>query len=175
MASINNGSTADELLRRFASADTSDFPDFYDYEKPLERVLWVLLVSKEKLGIKRLTADQIALIIRDVQEISIDARSITNSLNRANEKIHTYRDGQETYFEIMKPGKEHLLSQLKEGSVNVFYFEPDKRYTSKRILSKTILHSLHGELRIVDPYCGQRCLDVLSDLKIREIKFLTSA
>jgi hypothetical protein len=166
---MNNSS----LIKEFSEIDTSPFPDFYTYEKPLERALWVLWVSKEKLGTRRLTAEQIASIVRDVQEISIDARSITNALNRASGKIHTYGEGKETYFEIMQPGKEHLLSQLKEGSVNVFYFEPDKKYTSKRILSKNILASLNGELRIVDPYCGQRCLDVLSDLKNREIRFLT--
>ncbi len=162
-----------DLIKNFRQVDTSDFPDFHGYEKPLERGLWVLWVSKEKLDIKRLTAEQIASIIRDVQEISIDARSITNSFNRAGDKIHTYPEDKETYFEIMKPGKDHLLLQLKEGSVNVFYFEPDRRYTSKRLLSRNILSSLQGELRIVDPYCGQRCLDILGDLKNPEIKFLT--
>lgn len=162
-----------DLLRRFEVVDRADFPDFHSYEKPLERGLWVLWVSKEKLGIRRLTAEHIASIIRDVQEISIDARSITNSFNRAGDKIHTYVEGKEPHFEIMKPGKDHLLSQLKEGSVDVFYFEPDRRYSSKSVLSKKILDELKGDLRIVDPYCGQRCLDILGDIKGSHVKFLT--
>jgi hypothetical protein len=44
-------------------------------------------VAKEKLGIKRLTAEQIASIIRDVKEISIDAKSITKSFNRVEIKF----------------------------------------------------------------------------------------
>lgn len=163
-----------EVVRQFRDTDTSDFPDFYSYEKPLERGLWVLWVSKEKLGIKRLTAEQIASIIRDAEEISIDAKSITNSLNRAGDKIHTHRTNKEVCFEIMKPGKDHLLSQIKEGSVQVFYFEPERRYSSKRILSKNILGNFKGDdIKIVDPYCGQRCLDILGDIKDSNIKFLT--
>ncbi|MFC1949100.1 hypothetical protein ACFLW0_02890 [Chloroflexota bacterium] len=74
----------------------------------------------------------------------------------------------------MKPGKDYLLSQIKEGSVQVFYFEPERRYTSKRILSKNILGNFIGkDIKIVDSYCGQRCLDVLGDIKDCNIKFLT--
>ena len=174
MASRKRNSSAEiELQKKFREVDTSDFPDFYVYKKPLEMGLWILWVAKEKLGIKRLTAEQIASIIRDVKEISIDAKSITNSFNRAGDKIHTYKEGGGVYFEIMKPGRDHLLSQVKEGYIEVLYFEPDKRYTSKRLLSKNALDNLKGDLRIVDPYCGARTLDILKDVKNRTAKFLT--
>ena len=109
-----------ELTVGFQQVDTSDFPDFYSYQKPLERGLWVLQVSKERFNIKKLTAEQIASVVRDAKEISIDVRSITNAFNRAKDKVHAYREGNETYFEIMKPGKDHLLAKLspnppKEG------------------------------------------------------------
>ena len=162
-----------EISKKFAEIDTSDFPDFYDYKKPLKRSLWILWVTKEKLETKKLTAEQIASIIRDVKEISINAKSITQSFNKAGNKIYTYKENEEVYFEIMKPGKDHLISHIKEGSIEVFYFESDKRYTSKRILSKNILHNLKGELRIVDPYCGERTLDILGNVKNRVVKFIT--
>lgn len=162
-----------ELLKGFREVNTSDFPDFYSYKKPLEKGLWILWVAKEKLGTKKLTAEQIASIIRDVKEISTNAESITKSFNRAGDKIHTYRESGKVYFEIMQPGKEHLISQIKEGSIEVFYFEPDKQYTSKSILSKNILDNLKGELRIVDPYCGERTLDILANVKNRAVNFLT--
>ena len=162
-----------ELLKKFREIDISDFLDFYDYEKVFEKGLWVLWVAKEKLGIKRLTAEQIASIIRDVKETSVEAKSITYSFNRAGDKIHTYQEDGKAYFEIMKLGKDHLISQVREDSIEVFYFEADKRYTSKRILSKNILDSIEGELRIVDPYCDERTLDILTGVKNRAIKFLT--
>ena len=109
-----------EISKEFAGIDTSDFPDFYKYKNPLERGLWVLWVAKKESGIKKLTAEQIASVIRDVKEISIDAISITNAFNRAGDKIHAYREARATYFEIMKPGKNYLLSQVKEGSVELF-------------------------------------------------------
>lgn len=162
-----------ELIERFSKVDTSDFPDFHSYETPLERGLWILWVAKEKVGIKRLTAEQIASIVRDVKEISTNAKSITNSFNRAGDKVHTYQESGEVYFAIMKSGKDHLISQVKEGSIKVFYFEPDKRYSSKRLLTTKILSALDGELRIVDPYCSERTLDALKDIKNRAVKFLT--
>jgi len=161
-----------KISKRFTEADTSDFPDFDNFEKPLERGLWILWVAKDKLGIRKMTAQEIASIIRDVKEISVDPKSITNSFNRAGDKIHPYPEDGKVSYEIMKPGKRHLSSLLKEGSIEVFYFEPDERYTSKRLLSQ-LLENLKDELRIVDPYCGQRTLDILKDLNDTAIKFLT--
>lgn len=164
--------TDTELIEKFRETDTSEFPDFNSYKKTLERGLWILWAAKDKLNIKQLSAVQIASIIIDVKEISIDAKSITASFNRAADKIHTYFRDNEFYFEIMKPGKDHLISLQKEGSINVIYFEPDKPYTSKKLLSKGVLRNLKGELKIVDPYCGVRALDLLKDLENR-VKFLT--
>ena len=59
-----------ELLKRLREADASDFPDFYVYERPLERGLWILWVAKDKLGIKRLMAEQIASAIREVRRLA---------------------------------------------------------------------------------------------------------
>jgi hypothetical protein len=162
-----------DLTKKFSEADTSDFPDFYNYGNPLEMGLWVLWVAKDKLGIKMLTSEKIASIIRDVKEISIEAKSINCSFTPAKGKIHIHHENEEVYFEIMKPGKDHLLSLIKEGTVEAFYFEPGKNYSSKRILSKDILERLEGKLKIVDPYCGQRTLDILKDVKERPIEFLT--
>lgn len=168
-----NETMESEITKKFAEIDTSDFADFYNYKKPLEKGLWVLWVAKKKLGIKKLTAEQVARIIKDAKEVSCKPISITRSFSRAGDKIHAYKEGEEVYFEIMKPGKDHLISHVKEGSIKVFYFEPDKRYTSKRLLAKNILDDLKGELRIVDPYCGERTLDILSNIKNRVVKFLT--
>lgn len=125
-----------DITEEFKRAETTDFPEFYTYRTPLERGLWILWVGKEKLGKKRLTAEEIASVIRDAMEISIDAKSITNAFNRAGDKINTYRENNGVYFEIMKPGKDYLLSQVKGGSVELLYFEPDRRFSSKRILAE---------------------------------------
>jgi len=87
--------------------------------------------------------------------------------------MHIYHDGDSTLFEIMKPGKEYSLSRMGTGSVQLFHFEPDKRYSSKRVLSKNILNDLQGDLKIVDPYCNERTLDILKEVRQREVKVLT--
>jgi len=162
-----------ELSRKFAQVDTSDFPDFDEYKNRLDMALWVLWIAKEKLGIRKLSAEQIASIITEVKEISTNTRSITYHLNKAGARIHTRKEAGEVYFEIMKPGKDHLISHAGEGSIKLFHFEPDKRFTSKRVLAKNVLDKLKGDLRIVDPYCGERTLDILKGIKNRTVKFLT--
>ena len=162
-----------ELTQKFCEVNTADFPNFYSCKRPLEMGLWVLWVAKEKLGVKKLTAEQIASIIRDIKEISIDAKSINNAFKRAKGKVHVYHENGKTYFEVMKPGKEYLFALVKKGSIEVFYFEPGKKYSTKRVLSQHILENLPGNLQIVDPYCGIRTLDILRDLKNKTIQFLT--
>jgi len=62
---------------------------------------------------------------------------------------------------------------MKGDIVDAVYFEPGRRFTAKRLLAKNILSSLNGDLRIVDPYCGERTLDILDSMKGRRILFLT--
>jgi len=152
--------------------DISEFPDFYKYNTPLERGLWILWVTKEKLDIRKLSAEQIAAIARDALETSINSISITQAFRRAGDKIHVYYENKTKLYEIMKLGKDLLLSN-QVGAIQLYYFEPNKPFTSKRILSKNIMESIKGELEIVDPYCNERTLDILKEIKGRRIKFLT--
>lgn len=167
----------EELVQKFKEVDASAYPNFEHYEKPLEMSLWVLWIAKEKFGIKKMTADDIAVIIRDVYETSIEAKTILGAFNRAGNKVHTYKETEGGtmfhYYEIMRLGKEHLAKLVKEGAVDVVYFEPGKRYTSKRVLAKNIIDKLAGDLMIVDPFCGTGTLDLLSNIKNKKICLLT--
>ncbi len=166
--------TSTDLLERFRDVKTDGLPEFGNYGKPLEMGLWVLWVAKEKLDLRMLTAYEIADVIVNVKENSIDARAIVNAFNRAKgKKIHIHDVGGETYYEIMGPGKEHLIKKTSGGSIAVYYFEAEKRYHSKNVLANNILTGLTGEIKIVDPYCSDRTLDILSKARVKKVKFLT--
>ncbi len=163
-----------DLLDKFQKAKINDMPDFSGYSKPLEMGLWVLWVSKEKLNVKMLTAYEIANIILNVMENSINTRTIVNAFNRArNKMVHMHNIGGKTYYEIMKQGKQHLIKEAGRGSIAIYYFEAEKRYYSKNVLANNILTGLTGEIKIVDPYCSERTLDILSKAKVKHVKFLT--
>lgn len=160
------------IYRRLTRLDTSDLPSFCDCRTVIHKSLWVLWVGKDKLKIRKMGAEQISTILRDIKEVSIEARSITQALKRAGDKVYCYRDSGQILYEIMKSGKDYLMSLRPQGTLEVFYFEPEHRYSSKRLLVTGILEPLIGELRIVDPYCGERTLDVIKGVKARPIKFL---
>ncbi|MGD9116735.1 MAG: hypothetical protein PVJ61_06115 [Dehalococcoidia bacterium] len=163
----------EEFIQRFRETDKSGIPDFSKCSRPLDMALWVLWVAKDKVGSGKLTVEKIASVIVETQDISASAKSIAGSLNRAGDKVHRYYENGETYFKIMKPGKDYLLSLEKRELVNAFYFEPDSRFPAKRLLANQIFNGLEGDLEIVDPYCGERTLDVLESIKGRHVKFLT--
>ncbi|MCJ7786630.1 hypothetical protein MUP06_00205 [Patescibacteria group bacterium] len=160
-------------MEKFRHVKTDGLPEFDNYDKPLEMGLWVLWVAKEKLDVRMLTAYEIADVIVNVMENSIDARAIVNAFNRAKgKKIHIHDIDGETYYEIMGPGKEHLIKKTGEGSIAVYYFEPGKRYQSKRVLATNILADLKGVLKIVDPYGDTGTLDILSKANVEDVQFL---
>jgi hypothetical protein len=160
------------VVDQFGKTDISDFPDFYAYNSILEQGLWILWVAKEKLGIRKLSSYQIVSIMREVMEVSVTELSISRAFSRGGTKVHIYRDKPKRLFEIMKSGKDFLLSKAK-GSMQLYYFEPNKPFTSKRVLSKNILENICGELGIVDPYCSERTLDILKEVPKTKIRFLT--
>lgn len=166
-------SNIQEITQKFKKFNSENFPDFYLYKGPLEIGLWILWVAKDGLDIKRLSAEEIATILVDIKEISVDSKSIINSFNRAKDKIHIHKQDAGILYEIMRPGKEFLEAKVKSDFVSMHYFEPDKQFSSKKILCKDILENLHGELSIVDPYCGERTLDLIKDAKSNQVKFLT--
>jgi len=162
-----------DILEKFRDVNTADFPDFHNFNKPLEMGLWVLWVGKEELNIRRLTAVEIVNILVRVMEVSVSIRAIVNAFNRAGGKIHIYEDGDETSYDIMKAGKDHLVASVGSGSLQVYYFVPGKKHSSKRILVENILDELKGELKIVDPYCDSGTLDILSKSRKRKVRCLT--
>ena len=162
-----------EILSKFARIDTSDLPDFENCSILLDMGLWVLYASKEKLKIKKLTINQIVSVLLNIKEVSVKPQSIRAAFDRARTMIHKHYEEDEVYFEIMQSGKDYLMSLTGKGSVNLFYFESGKEFTPKRLFAENILQELRGELRIADPYCGERVLDILKDVKDRQVKFLT--
>jgi hypothetical protein len=162
-----------ELIKRFEELDTSDLPNFDNFEKPLEMGLWILWVAKEKLKISRLKAGEIAHVLLHAKEVTVSTKSITNAFNNAKGKIHKYKESTGIFYEIMKLGKKHLTSQARMDGVTVYYFEPGKKHSSKRVLTESVLDELKGELKIVDPYCDSGTLDILSKSRKRNVKFLT--
>ena len=162
------------LVDGFKRLDTSDLPDFYGLTSPLDMALWVLLVAKDKLGIEQLAADDIADVLVQAKERSTTPQAIANAFNRASgKKIHIITGGPKAYYQIMKEGRDHLIRGSEEASLLLHYFEPGKPYQNKSILREKVLPLLGGPLKIVDPYCGIRTLDLVVNANTEKVQLLT--
>jgi len=164
--------TDTELRRRMQEVTLDDYPSITNYTKAGELGLWILWIAKNGLGVNRLTVVQIVTLLREVYEISLDASSVVNSFNRFGRKIHKHSELGIHLYEIMKSGRDYLKSK-DISDVRLYRFSPDTDFKSKYILANEILNDLNGDLKIVDPYCGDKTLDIISNIDSRNIKFLT--
>ena len=162
-----------DLIERFRKADKTKYLSFDKRGGYLKKGLWVLLIAKDELHEDMLTAEQIAAILLKVQGVSCKAISITRAFSKAAKKVHPHKDIWPIRYEIMELGREYLRSSSKEGSVEVFLFEPGKPFSGRSKLLKDVLAKLKGELRIVDPYCDVETLYLLQEVKNTKVRFLT--
>ena len=178
MSKVASKKSSDPTMQDWSEASaaiaTSNLPDFYTLRRTLDRVLWVLAAAKDCLDVRKLTADQIASFMLDVLEVSISDTSVSQALRNAGRKVHVYRQGDTARYEIMRAGKDHLLGIVPPDSVEMFYFEPGKRYSGKHVLSEDVIGGLAGDLMIVDPYCGARTLDILRSAKGNKVRVVTT-
>jgi hypothetical protein len=162
------------LVEKFKKADTSDLLDLDSLITPLDMALWVLLTAKDKYGIDRLSAEDIAVILVEAKERSVTHRAIANAFNRAKgKKVHVSNVDSKALYQIMKKGRDHLLQKAGADSIQVYHFEPGRRYTSKSILRRNVLSELKGGLKIVDPYCGIGTLDLIISAGAQKVQLLT--
>jgi hypothetical protein len=165
----------DNLVDKFKGIDTTDLPDFYVLTSPLDMALWVLLAAKDKLGIERLSADDISEVLVHSMEVSIKPRAIANAFNRSRgKKVHIITADSKIYYKIMKEGRDYLIGSVEETLfLQLHYFEPGKPYKSKKVLREKVFPLLSGPLKIVDPYCGIRTLDLVTEGNTQKIQLLT--
>lgn len=163
------------LIKKFSEINKSEFPNVHVFKNPLERGLWVLLVAKNKLGVKGLSSKNIAEILVN-EGISVTPASIAHSFARARAegKVHTYvKDGVKC-FQIMKKGEDSLLPVSEKEGVQVLYLAPRKPFSGKKLLVEEVLKKLKGEIKISDPYCGEKTLDIIKGICDRKVKILTT-
>ena len=124
------------VAERFASVDTSEYPDVHALTKCLDWALWVLLLAKDELHTPRLSARQIVDVLVQSTETSTSTSAVIMALNRAGNRVHVHkrsRASDTTTYEIMDAGRKYLLG-LTASAVVVLYFAAGQKYTSKRVL-----------------------------------------
>lgn len=147
--------------------DLKKYPDPHQYTRNLERAFWVMEVAQKEFGVDRLKTGHIAEILTEKFDIAISQQAINIALKRAKRgTVHKSKDG----FKLMEKGRGELHA-LSLDKTAVIMIEPGKPFTSKTILFEKVLSNLSGEIKICDPYCGPRTLDILSRLDVNKRVF----
>lgn len=161
------------VIESMRVANTDAYPKISNITNKGELGLWILWVARDELGIRRLNSVQIADILVESMGISVSAKSITNSFRALKGEIHKKVEYRITYYSIMQVGVDYLKSK-KVSDVRLFSFSPGTEFTSRNALANDILNEFDGDIKVVDPYCGDETLDLLSSYENGKIKFLTS-
>jgi hypothetical protein len=155
-----------DLKKRLSekSVDYNKYPDPHRYTTNLQRALWVLCVVETELEIDRLQAKEIASFLTETIKISASAGAITVALSRARRGLV---DRSKEGFKLMELGRRVLLGS--SGEQPCIIIEPGKPFTTRAVLFESILFTLKGKIKICDPYCGARTLDILNKLDAKNV------
>lgn len=140
---------------------------------PLVKSLWALQIVKDNTETNKITAKTISYILEKIKEINLKEKAIAGALNRAGDKIKITKDGNKTYYEIMRSGRDAISVDNIEGS-SVLFFTGSNSWTDPNKNFPKIIEQLKGDLCIVDPFYGSGTFYVLEKFgKKRKIRFLS--
>lgn len=159
------------LIERFAAADLKDLPSVHAMPDVRRMGLWVMLVGRERLDPPvRLTAHEISVVLRDVFGVRVSRQQLAAIFAGDRLAIVQRRRRDLVEYQLMQSGAEEVL---KSGP-DVVFIEPDSALTGIRTL-ESLLSSLSGVVRIVDPYVDGRTLDMVAACTAAtEIRLLTA-
>lgn len=103
---------------------------------------------------QRFSVKEIADFLIDELGVSTSRQAIEYALGSDRKATHKDRTG----YKLMKHGKDQLAPKIDEG---VFYIEPGKPFSGKKLATENVLSKLKGEIRICDAYCGISLLNLI--------------
>ena len=164
----------EEIVEHLKRCNLSKYPDVSKLG-PLENALWCLLVVKDNILVKRLTAKAINFILAHIKEINVDEKSIIRAFSRAGSKIKADKTNSKVFYEIMSPGKEYLTNIFINGNSKIYFVNGSNAWSSTNKNLPTLIKKLSQEIIIIDPYYGLGTLYNLEKIsENKEIRFLTS-
>lgn len=160
----------DEIAKRLNKASEDMYGTIHNPSfRTLETGLWILLVCKEELRINALSADKIAEVAIKLGK-SVKSISIKRAFAYTVGKVH----GDETGYQIMKKGEEHLSQFIEAGDMQLMYVDGQTPRTAKKSF-EAIFSKAKGTVKICDPWYGIKTLDMLERFDEKtKVQFLTS-
>lgn len=130
-----------------------------------------MLVGRERLDSPaRLTAHEIASVLRDAFGVNVSRQRIAALFSRERVAVAQRDRGGLVEYQLMEAGAQEVL----RTGPDVVFIEPETALTGIRTL-ESLLGSLSGTVRVVDPYVDGATLDMLSACtSATEIRLLTA-
>jgi hypothetical protein len=160
------------LLDTFESLDDATKNALADIKTPLHLGLASLYLAKEKAARSSLTAEHIVACL-EAAGVAVQREQITKAFSRAGNRISRSIVDNEIHYKLMTSGQREIEPIATKGTIQLFHIEGQKPRTARKVVSE-LIGTLSGEIRVCDPYYGERSLDVLDQMPSGStVKFLT--
>ena len=147
-----------DLVSRFLDADIEDRARVAALEGPAQQVLWALAMCAEHLGVTRLAAQDVSVILRDAVGVAVSRQQVSAVLDSATGKVARHQAARRTECQIMKAG----VDDVDANEPTVIFVQPEQALSSTRKV-EVLLGSLSGKVRLCDPYVDFKTLDLLTE------------
>jgi hypothetical protein len=134
----------EKLVAAFRTVNLDGLPSLASMSGDRERILWVLLVAKEKLDERHLTAPQASAVLRDVYGIHVPWQRAQAILAGERDTVAAQRRAGRRYYQLMQPGTQAVVA----SGPDVVFIEPDKALSGIRS-AQAVMQSLVGTVRFV--------------------------
>jgi hypothetical protein len=143
----------------FTGANLDAFPPLTALPNDSLKCIWVLWVGKEALNYPWLTPAQVSDALRDIFGTLVMRQKVEALLSRARDDRQVARRtvGGRRRYQVMEAG----IAAVRSVETSVLFITPEDSLTSIRAV-EDLLGSLHGEVRVCDPYVDTRTLDWLA-------------
>ena len=161
------------LFEHFKSVDDEKKKSLAEEISPLRLGLVILLIAQSELDIDYMSSSTISTCL-EIAGVSLDPKSITKSFSRAGNKISRNTENDSRVYKIMTKGKQEVADFfLKKNLLKIFLVNNSKPYSTYLEIGD-FLSNLVGDIRICDPYIGERTFAIISSIrKTNSIRFLT--
>lgn len=158
-----------DIQADFRTVDLSDLPPIGTISDDRRKVLWVLMVGRDRASHITLRPNDVSIVLRDVYGIHMSRQRVQGILAAEKGTVARRKRREGLRYQLMQSGADEAMATGR----SIVLIQPDQALSAIRTV-ESVLGSLRGVLRICDPYSDGATLDMLGvTVRASSIRLLT--